>query len=94
MNAYEERQAFCNLQVKLCDPCLRALRLCILQMALYNYYYLLFQLHQATMHTGLTAHVSVRAPIPLSAADTLKCHIKFFSITKSAAAMQPFVKTL
>jgi len=27
VNAYEERQAWCNLQVKLCDPCLSTLRL-------------------------------------------------------------------
>jgi len=29
VNAYEKRQAWCNLQVKLCDPCLSALRLCV-----------------------------------------------------------------
>jgi len=30
-------QTWCNLQVKLCDPCLSALRLCIVQMALYKH---------------------------------------------------------
>jgi len=33
----DERQAWCNLQVKLCDPCLSALRLCVVEKALYKY---------------------------------------------------------
>jgi len=31
----KERQAWCNLKVKLCDPCLSALRLCIVYMAFF-----------------------------------------------------------
>ena len=33
----KERQTWFNLQVKLCDPCLSASGVCVLQMALYKY---------------------------------------------------------
>jgi len=33
----KERQAWCNFQVKLCDPCLSTLWVCVLCMMLYKY---------------------------------------------------------
>jgi len=43
----KERQAWCCLQVKLCDPCLSALRVCVrTKMALYKYSYFPFFLYR------------------------------------------------
>ena len=46
----KERQAWCNLQVTLCDPCLRALRVCLhTKITLYKYSSFPFSTFQALL---------------------------------------------
>jgi len=44
--AYKGKAGIMYLQVKLCDPCLSVLRLCVVQMALYKYSPFSFLLQQ------------------------------------------------
>jgi len=48
VNAYDQRQAWCNLQVKRCDPCLST---CVLDKALYKY--------SVSIHSIVLSYVTV-----------------------------------
>ena len=59
MNAYEVRQAWCLLQVKLCDPCLSALK-----WSVYHAYYILYKCSALPLPLPLTKEnmVWIRCP--------------------------------